>query len=479
MATAVRPTAIARIEPPAPSILERKEIAALTTTEARAILLPRIAPLGISFELVLSEAYLAIQKNPAIGECTPMSQLHSVARILEWGLTIGEKAFIVPFKGVATPVRSYQGDIEMIVHAGGAKSIDAAAVWEGDAFEYELGSNAWLRHTPLMKAKEGRKIIAGYAVADISGSTRPKIVVMPIEEIEKIRKEKSKSWYTEKVDVGGGRKEVRVIPIERIEWYVEKTPVHKITKQLPTSPRMAKIARQLEEEIITDAVIEDAEPTKGGEDPGAGVRAPASVASTRTDAPAPATDPDGVSTDIVDAANDHKLPGGPKNWNGQGGKPIGTLDSKALGSIRKWCVETINKAGAEGTEANPALVDTLNAIDIVLAHRAKDQTTLPLGEPTLERKLEESVAATKPAGSGGPVEMPAPGKIEDAVRPKAAPAAAPASGPSLMQLAGQAQKLLEESDRPATELAELRKQYDAATTREQLQALVADLSFPV
>lgn len=257
MTTAQRPTATVSTPEPGGSLTlyKRPELAAFTTPEAKALLMPKLAPLGITFEHLLTELYFAVQKTQSLAKCSPMSLVQSAVRCLEWGLTIGEKAFLVPYKGTATAVRSYQGDIELIVRAGGAKSIDAAAVYEGDRFEYQLGSNAWVNHTPQEKSKTGRKITHGYAVAHIAAGIPPKVVVMTIEEIDAIRKSKSQSWWAEKDREGNVK---RLIPIEEIVWYVEKTPVHKITKQLPTSPRLAKLTAQFDEEVITDAVIEDA-----------------------------------------------------------------------------------------------------------------------------------------------------------------------------------------------------------------------------
>jgi phage RecT family recombinase len=284
MATAQRPTAVASTPEPggALTLYKKPELAAFTTANAKALLMPKLAPLGITFEHLLTELYFAMQKTPALAKCSPASLVQSAVRCLEWGLTIGEKAFMVPFKGTATAVRSYQGDIELIVRAGGARSIDASAVYDGDHFEYQLGSNAFINHRPSSKSKTGRKITHGYSVAHIAAGIPPKVVVLTIEEIDAIRKSKSQSWWAEK-DREGNIK--RLIPIEEIPWYVEKTPVHKIAKQLPTSPRMAKVVAQFDEEVVTDAVIEDAEPTTGGEEPGAGVGAPASAADTGTAAP--------------------------------------------------------------------------------------------------------------------------------------------------------------------------------------------------
>lgn len=524
MTAAVRPTpsAVARIEQ-APSIIERKEIAALTTAQARALLEPRL-PVGISFERVMSEVYFAIKKDPKLEECTPESLLESVAKAMSTGLIIGEKIYLVPFnvkvklkdgterwESRAQAIRDYKGDAELVIRAGGARFIDAHCYYEKEPFEFELGSNPYIKHRPLSSSKRG-KLLGAYAVAITSTMLPPKIVVLDYDEIEAVRQRYSKSWKgTDKAP----------IKLESIPWYAEKTCVHRIVKLLPSTPGLEKIRHELDEEIVVEADDVGNEPITPSASPAG--RETESKAGVPHAAPA---DTDGVSTDVVDAANDHKLPGGPKAWSGQGGKPIGTLSSSHLEKIRTWCVDKLGEAGTELTdaEADPVKVDLVRAIDVVLAHRAKDQTTLPLAGDSLEQQLTKSVAATKPAGSGGPVPMPKPGKIEDALaqgaegeqrRPPSSPSstartspaassstatpsgpsakrasgtpdspaksngAAGSDGPSFIQLVKQIEQLLGSAERNADEIAEIHEKMAAAKSTTELQAIVTDLSFPV
>jgi hypothetical protein len=57
-----------------------------------------VLPKGIEIERVFSEVLLAIHQNPKLaGMRTPASLVTAVARAVGWGLTIGEKAHLVPF----------------------------------------------------------------------------------------------------------------------------------------------------------------------------------------------------------------------------------------------------------------------------------------------------------------------------------------------------------------------------------------------
>lgn len=267
MTAAARPQAtVSPVEPKttALALYNKKELATFTSPEGKALITAKLSA-GVKYEQVLAELWFAIQKNPDIAACTPDSQLLAVDRALSWGLAIGDKVHLVPFSTkngkLLTAVRDYKGDIELIYRATGVH-VDANVVWNDEKFDYELGDSPWVKHKPALKRQDGAQIIAAYAVAHMGRGQPPKIVVLGVDAINAIRKDKSKSWWEEWHPTIKGKKQV--IPIERIPWYAEKTVVHKIAKQLPTTAttatKMAEISTQLEEEIVTDAEIEEAPP---------------------------------------------------------------------------------------------------------------------------------------------------------------------------------------------------------------------------
>jgi phage RecT family recombinase len=244
----------AQVESPnALALYNRKELAVFTAPEARALLSPMLGS-GVTFEQVLSELYFAIQKNSAIAKCTPTSQLQAVARCLSWGLTIGDKAHLVPFKGTLTAVIDYKGAIDLVVQAGGARSIEAHWVYDDEHFKFKLGSGAYVDHIPSLASRAEKKIVGGYAVAFTSAHIPPKIVVMGVDEINKIRA-KSQSWWDKKQNGNV----VGSYTLEEIPWYVAKTCVRQIIKQLPSTPRLRSAAQHIETEetVVTDYSIED------------------------------------------------------------------------------------------------------------------------------------------------------------------------------------------------------------------------------
>lgn len=96
---------------------------------------------------------------------------------LEVDGTTGQ-AFLIPFKGHAQLVIGYKG-----FNTLGARSdytITGAVVRDGDPFEFELGTAAFLKHSPA-RGNSGR-IVTAWAVAN--SRTRPPIIsVLSIEEI--------------------------------------------------------------------------------------------------------------------------------------------------------------------------------------------------------------------------------------------------------------------------------------------------------
>lgn len=251
MSATARTGAVATVEPPAPSMPERaktKELAALTKPEARR-LIESVLPQGVTLERIFAEVYFAIQKNPELQNCTDASLVMAVAQCAKWDLEIGVTAHLVPFKTkVKGPngdsswetrcqaVRDYKGDATMVLRAGAARFIDAQTVYEGDEFEYELGSSPFVRHRPAGLGKRG-KLIGFYAVAKINRDD-VRVLVMSREEVDQVRMQYSKSWKEHWVD---GKKVAYTL--DEIPWYGLKSCVHRICKLLPTTPKLAEVLK--------------------------------------------------------------------------------------------------------------------------------------------------------------------------------------------------------------------------------------------
>jgi len=227
--------------------IDRRGITALLNTEeAKA----RITPLlrGVEYERIVGEVYLAAGETPEILQCTPASVIRAVARACSWGLVIGEQVHLVPFNvNVGTKdqpkyekrlkaIQDYKGKVELIVAAGGAKSIDAQVVYEKEPFELSQGTQPSIRHTPARSEKDRGAMIGAYAIAYHGYRQPPHVVYLTIAEVDAIRKRYSKQW-----------KDGTCPP-----WYARKTCVHQVAKMLPRNVHMQKVLAVLDEDEVDD-----------------------------------------------------------------------------------------------------------------------------------------------------------------------------------------------------------------------------------
>lgn len=117
-----------------------------------------VAPRGISGEKLLKVAQVAASRNPVLYKCTEGSLMTALMTAGELGLdpsgTLGQ-GYLVPFYNSrlgayeATFIPGYQGLISLAYRSGKLQAIHAAAVFEGDEWELELGSEPGLLHRPV------------------------------------------------------------------------------------------------------------------------------------------------------------------------------------------------------------------------------------------------------------------------------------------------------------------------------------------
>jgi recombination protein RecT len=387
------------VVPPGPSrtvtIREAREVSMLTTDNARALIQPLLKH-GVSFDRILSETYLAVQKNPKLESCTPESMLTAVAQCVKWDLAIGEEVYLVPFsvkvkvpngrggemdkwEDRAQAIRDYKGDIALVIRCGAARYVDAQNVYAKEFFEYEQGTNPFVRHRPIMDPSTRGELIGSYAVAKISAHDI-KVVVMHRQEIDEIRLKHSKSWKEHWVD----GKKVQY-ELEEIRWYGPKTCVHRIVKQLPKSPKLEEVMKAFAlEEKVLDGEMEEIVPAPaiaaGAAEgavagPGTQVDEDTRIAVARPSAPAsdqPAEfDPsDAPPAHQRSSIEEYIMPFG-KNLVGT---KIGDVPSDVLGRARSWAMENNPTGLAEFIEKSALLLDDRKNGDAPEPTPATDRT---------------------------------------------------------------------------------------------------------
>lgn len=246
MATATRESASTAV-----ATTDKKGVTALILSdEAKARIVP-LLPHGVDIARIAGEVNLAVGMNPEILQCTPASIIRAVGRAVTWDLTIGETVHLVPFNVNVAPkgqepkwekrlqaIQDYKGKIELIIRAGAAKSIDTQVVYAKETFEYEGGTEPFLRHKPATKLQDRGELLGAYAIADHGFNRKPTIRWMLLSDIDAIRKKHSKQWKNDACP----------------PWYAMKTAVHQLAKLLPKNPRMAAVLKAFEEEEIEEAL---------------------------------------------------------------------------------------------------------------------------------------------------------------------------------------------------------------------------------
>ena len=184
-----------------------------------------LAPKGYDAQMFYAALKLYVANNGAILECRPLSVATAMLRVAQTGLELGVSCDILPFKGAAMFSPRYNGLIEL-AHSAGVRGINHGVVRDGDLFEYQLGSEAFLKHVPL-RGNKG-EITHAWACARI-GVTGMQIEVMDREEVEALKTTYSKQWKT--------------TPLDEIPWYARKTVIRRLCKYLPKNARFAAALR--------------------------------------------------------------------------------------------------------------------------------------------------------------------------------------------------------------------------------------------
>lgn len=141
----------------------------------------------------------AVKKTPKLIECDPQTVLGAMMTSAALGLepnTVQQQAFLIPYKRRAKVGNNWvdvfdcqfqigaRGFVTLAYRSPHIKSLTAEAIHEGDTFEHQLGSSAFLRYSKAL-ANRGALIGAFSYVGLREGGESA--FVLPLDEIEKIR----------------------------------------------------------------------------------------------------------------------------------------------------------------------------------------------------------------------------------------------------------------------------------------------------
>ena len=185
----------------------------------------RVIPRHLNPERMIRIAQSAISRNPRLLACSAPSLLRSVMEASIMGLEIGVlgEGYLIPYGTDCQFQPGYQGLLKLAIQSKAVTAIYPGAVRQGDEFDYELGSDPFLRHKPSMDTDPNEQPYAFYVVLKLPSGEK-QITVMSKAAVDRIRKRSKSSgkpdspWNTDYEMMG-----VKTV-IKRGLKYVPKTP---------------------------------------------------------------------------------------------------------------------------------------------------------------------------------------------------------------------------------------------------------------
>lgn len=150
----------------------------------------------------------AMISNPYLIKCAtanPLSLVNALKNVALTNSTLNpvlKQGYLVPFGGAITFMPSYMGLVDVLINNGLVKKIEAHCVYEGDKFEIKHGTRGYLSHIPDPWGKRDKERLKGAYYYAVMTDGSELFDVMPVEEIEKIRKrapsaKSSSPWDTD------------------------------------------------------------------------------------------------------------------------------------------------------------------------------------------------------------------------------------------------------------------------------------------
>lgn len=197
-----------------------------------------VLPAGLSIDRMVHLAQLAGWRNPDLYTCTKKSVALGIITAIQLGLEpdgASGQAYLIPFNEKtgrnAKLVIGYKGLMEIAYRSGLVESIDAHVVYECDEFDYQYGTNEFIKFKPDLKARDSLdgpgEMVCVFASAFLkSGIT--KFVILNNRDLLAAKGHsasssgKSSPWNT------------------HFEEMAKKTAIRKLCKYLPVGIDMAK-----------------------------------------------------------------------------------------------------------------------------------------------------------------------------------------------------------------------------------------------
>jgi len=190
-------------------------------------------------QIVINE----LKRSPKLQEAfvkNPASLFASILHCAEMGLNpsqmVGE-FFFIPYKDTITPILGYKGLLTLLMRSNKVKKIWSEVVYEDDDFEYELGLEPKLLHTPNHNSvRNSQNIKCIYACAKIEDEVVFKVMFKnEIQNIINMSKVSNDLFFNDKKDPE--------------QWMAKKTVLKQLSKLLPKDDDRLKKAVSMYDNI--------------------------------------------------------------------------------------------------------------------------------------------------------------------------------------------------------------------------------------
>lgn len=195
-----------------------------------------ILPKHISLDRVKQQFILSVKSNPKLLDCDPASLIKSLFTSCSMGLEPDPyfgQVYLIPYGKEVQVIPGYKGLMKLVRNTGEIASICCEAVHENDSFEYQLGSDPFVKHKPALNNRGN--IVAFYCVSKFKDGS-VSLEWMNREEIDRIK--------AMSAAVKGGRSTPWN---EHYEEMGKKTVFRRAVKRLPIS-----LSRELATAIQSD-----------------------------------------------------------------------------------------------------------------------------------------------------------------------------------------------------------------------------------
>ena len=226
MAQAAQQLPAAQQQKPKTKLQEAKALV-VADLDRRTRQLKTLLPTDADVQKFKETAILALAQNPSLYSCDFASLILSFLYCAKRGLEPGQPdgVALVPYKGKVQPIVQYRGLIKLATESDSVERVDAYVVYENDKFDYRIDQGEEkLTHVPTPLNQKRGEAIGAYAVFFLPGQAKPKFEVMPLEDLEKVKKSspaaESGPW---------------------VSWPDEmrkKTAIRRGFKTIPTSPKV-------------------------------------------------------------------------------------------------------------------------------------------------------------------------------------------------------------------------------------------------